>query len=108
MWQPPKRQGNPDFPGTRSLWPLALATRAPVAGPAVAVGSDAVRVRPLCAVSNAVARAAGRCIQKALARVELLLRCGPDEFLATVPADQLLILKVHEATLRRGSRFQSA
>src|SRR6266852_6796169 len=108
MWQSPKRQGNPDFPGTRSLWPLALATRAPIAGPAMAVGSDAVGVRPLCTASNAVARAADRCIQKAPARVELLLPCGPDEFLATVLADQLLILKGHEATLRRGPRFDSA
>src|SRR5713101_1388513 len=74
----------------------------------MAVGSDAVGGRPLCTASNAVARAADRCIQKALARVELLLPCGPDEFLATVLADQLLILKVHEATLRRGSRFDSA
>src|SRR5713226_9266112 len=108
MRQSPKRQGNPAFaPGTRSLWPLALTIRAPVGG-AVAVGSDAVGVRPLCTASNAVARAADRSIQKALARVELLLPCGPDEFLATVLADQLLILKVHEATLRRGSRFDSA
>jgi hypothetical protein len=79
---------------------VGLPTPSVAVRSAISIGTRApIRVFCVsCAASSTVARAAGRCTEEALAGVELLLRCGPDEFLAAVPADQLLILKVHEAT----------